>query len=69
MGKIRSFKDVIQEEYYDEIFKGLADIIEENPSQLESRLNLVLKPYEASLEDFEKPNRVGVDRTAEGWED
>ncbi|MBA4538455.1 hypothetical protein H1Z61_15275 [Bacillus aquiflavi] len=53
MGKIRSFTDVVQEHYYDEIFKGLADFIEENPSQLESRSNFVLEPDEASLVDFE----------------
>lgn len=53
MGKIRSFKDVVQEHYYDEIFKELADFIDENPSQLESRSNFVLEPDEASLVDFE----------------
>ncbi|MBB4825012.1 DNA-binding XRE family transcriptional regulator [Sporosarcina luteola] len=53
MGKMRSFKDVIQEQYYDEILKGLANFVEENPSQLESQSNFVLEPDEASLEGFE----------------
>lgn len=53
MGKLHSFRDVIQNQYYDEIFEELADFIEENPSQLESRSNFVEEPDEANLEDFE----------------
>ena len=53
MGKLYSFRDVIQEQYYNEIFEGLTEFVEENPSQLESRSNFVQEPDEAALEDFE----------------
>src|SRR5690606_28428161 len=53
MGKLHSFRDVIQELYYNEIFDELSEFIEENPSHLESKSYFVEEPDEASLEDFE----------------
>lgn len=53
MGKVHSFRDVIQEQFFNEIYQELGVFIETNPSQLESSSNFVLEPDEASLEDFE----------------
>ena len=53
MGKLHSFRDVIQEEYYNEIFEKLSTFVEDNPSHLESRSYIVEEPDEATLEDFE----------------
>lgn len=53
MGKLHSFRDVIQERFYNEIYQELGVFIETNPSQLEPRSNFVQEPDEASLEDFE----------------
>ncbi|CAH0346755.1 hypothetical protein [Bacillus sp. CECT 9360] len=49
MGKLHSFRDVIQELYYNEIFDELSEFIEENPSHHESRSYLVEEPDEASF--------------------
>jgi hypothetical protein len=38
MGKLHSFKDVIQELYYNKIFDELSELIQENPSHLESKI-------------------------------
>ena len=53
MGKLHSFRDVIQEKYYNEIFEKLSTFVEDNPSHLETRSNLVQEPDEASLDFFE----------------
>lgn len=53
MGKLHSFRDVVQEKYYNEIFEELSTFIEDNPSHLETRSNLVQEPDEASLDFFE----------------
>ena len=53
MGKLHSFRDVIQEDYYNEIFEKLSIFVEDNPSHLESRSYIVEEPDEATLEDFE----------------
>lgn len=53
MGKLHSFRDVIQELYYNEIFDELSEFIEEDPSHLESISYLIEESDEATLEDFE----------------
>ncbi|TQS71925.1 ImmA/IrrE family metallo-endopeptidase [Ornithinibacillus gellani] len=53
MGKLHSFKYVIHDLYYDELFNKLASFVEGDPSRLESESNLVLEPDEAELIDFE----------------
>ncbi len=52
MGNLNSFRDAVQELFYNEIFEELGTFIEEHPSQLESRSNFVKEPDEADLEDF-----------------
>jgi len=53
MGKLHSFKYVIHDLYYDELFNKLTSFVEGDPSRLESESNLVLEPDEAELIDFE----------------
>lgn len=53
MGKLHSFRDVVKEKYYNEIFEELSAFIEDNPPHLETRSNLIQEPDEASLDFFE----------------
>ncbi len=53
MERVRSFRDVIQDDFYHDIFGELSAYIENNPSKLESRSHSVENPDEASLDYFE----------------
>ena len=53
MPKINSFKDVIMDKFYDDIFITLSDFIEENPAKLDCNTHHVQNPDDATLSDFE----------------
>ncbi len=52
MGKLTSFRDVIEDKFYNDIFNALSAFIEDNPSRLESNSYRVQSPDEAALSDF-----------------
>lgn len=52
MGKLNSFRDVIEDMFYNDIFNALSAFIEDNPSRLESNTYRVQSPDEAALSDF-----------------
>jgi hypothetical protein len=52
MGKLSSFRDVIEDMFYNDIFNALSAFIEDNPSRLESNSYRVQSPDEAALSDF-----------------
>jgi hypothetical protein len=52
MGKLTSFRDVIEDMFYNDIFNALSAFIEDNPSRLESNSYRVQSPDEAALSDF-----------------
>lgn len=53
MGKLNSFKDVIEDMFYNDIFNALSAFIEDNPNKLDSNSFHVQSPDEAELSDFE----------------
>lgn len=53
MGKLNSFRDVIEDMFYNDIFNALLEFIEDNPSRLDSNSYCVQNPDEAALSDFE----------------
>lgn len=52
MGKLSSFRDVIEDMFYNDIFNALSAFIEDNPSRLESSSYRVQSPDEAALSDL-----------------
>lgn len=52
MGKLSSFRDVIEDMFYNDIFNALSAFIEDNPSRLESNSYRIQSPDEAALSDF-----------------
>jgi len=52
MGKLTSFRDVIEDMFYNDIFNALSAFIEENPSRLDSSSYRVQSPDEAALSDY-----------------
>ena len=59
MRKLNSFRDVVQDLFYNEIFKELSSHIEENPSEIDCSSYDVECPDEASL-DFFEVKRVNI---------
>lgn len=59
MGTINSFRDVIQDLFYNEIFEELSSHVEENPSEIDCISYDVECPDEASL-DFFEVKRVNI---------
>ena len=53
MGKLNSFRDVVQDLFYYEIYKDLSFYIEDNPSEIGCSSYDVECPDEASLDFFE----------------
>lgn len=53
MGKLNSFRDVIKDIFYNDIFSALFTYIEDNPKKLDCRSYNVQSPDEASLSDIE----------------
>lgn len=53
MGKLNSFRDVIEDMFYNDIFNALSAFIEDNPNKLESNSYCIQSPDEAVLFDFE----------------
>lgn len=53
MAQLNSFRDVIKDRFYDEIFNEIAVFVEENPYGLEKNTHNVQSPDEATLDDFE----------------
>jgi len=53
MGKLNSFRDVIEDMFYNDIFNALSVFIEDNPNKLDSNSFHVQSPDEAELSDFE----------------
>ncbi|WP_010651618.1 helix-turn-helix domain-containing protein [Oceanobacillus massiliensis] len=51
--KLNSFRDVIEDRFYNEIFNELSIFVQSNPDKLESKSNYVESPDEAELSDFE----------------
>ena len=52
MASVSSFRDVIANMYYNELFDELSEYIEDNPDKLESNSYHVQSPDEAVLSDF-----------------
>lgn len=59
MGKLNSFRDVVQDLFYNKIFEELSSHIEENPSEIDCSSYDVECPDEASL-DFFEVKRVNI---------
>ena len=59
MGKLNSFRDVVQDLFYNEIFEELSSHVEENPSEIDCSSYDVECPDEASL-DLLKLKRVSI---------
>ncbi len=53
MAKLTSFRDVIKEMFYNDIFVSLARFIEDNPDRLETNSYRIKSPDEAILSDFQ----------------
>ena len=53
MASVSSFRDVIANMYYNELFDELSEYIEDNPDKLESNSYRVQSPDEAALSDFD----------------
>lgn len=51
--RLNSFRDVIEDRFYNEIFNKLSIFVQSNPDKLESKSNYVESPDEAELYDFE----------------
>jgi hypothetical protein len=52
MAGLNSFRDVIEDMFYNDIFNALSAFVEDNPSRLESNSYRVQSPDEAALSDF-----------------
>ena len=53
MASVSSFRDVIANMYYNDLFDELSEYIEDNPDKLESNSYRVQSPDEAVLSDFD----------------
>ncbi|MBU5300473.1 helix-turn-helix transcriptional regulator [Clostridium sporogenes] len=53
MGKIHTFKELIQKQCYDEIFESARIYVEENPDRFKGESNIVDEPEEAELSEIE----------------
>ena len=53
MARLISFRDVIEDRFYNRISNALSTFVEDNPSKLDSKSNCVQKPDEATLSDAE----------------
>ena len=53
MASVSSFRDVIANMYYNDLFDELSEYIEDNPDKLESNSYRVQSPDEAALSDFD----------------
>ena len=53
MASVSSFRDVIANMYYNDLFDELSEYIEDNPDKLESNSYHVQSPDEAVLSDFD----------------
>lgn len=53
MGKLNSFRDVVKDLFYNEIFEELSSHVEENHSEIDCNSYDVECPDEASLDFFE----------------
>jgi hypothetical protein len=53
MAKINSFRDVIEDMFYNDIFNALSEYVESNPNKLECSSYSVEYPDEATLSDME----------------
>ena len=53
MPRLNSFRDVIEDMFFDDIFNAISEYIENNPDKLESNSYLVECPDEATLSDIE----------------
>ncbi len=53
MAKLNSFRDVIKDRFYDEIFNELTAFVEENPSAIEKNTYTVQRPDEATLDSYD----------------
>ena len=52
MAGLNSFRDVIEDMFYNDIFNALSAFVEDNPSRLENNSYRVQNPDEAALSDF-----------------
>lgn len=53
MARLNSFRDVVEDRLYNEIFNALSTFVEDNPGKLDSNSHCVESPDEATLSDFE----------------
>ena len=53
MAKLNSFRDVIEDMFYDDIFNELSAYIEDNPDKIDSNSHRIGSPDDATLSDFQ----------------
>lgn len=53
MAKLNSFRNVIEDVFYDDIFNELSKYVEDNPDKMDSSSHCVESPDEATLSDFQ----------------
>ena len=53
MTRLSSFRDVIEELFYNDIFNALSEYVENNPDKLDSNSYCVKRPDEAALSGIE----------------
>ena len=52
MGKIRSFRDVLEKYFYDEIYEAVNEFVQDNLGSLDCSTRYVQSPDEATLSDL-----------------
>lgn len=52
MGKIRSFRDVLEKYFYNEIYEAVNEFVQDNPENLDCSTRYVQSPDEATLSDL-----------------
>lgn len=56
MAEVHSFKQVLDNNYYDDIYNAIASFIDDNPSRIKSNSQVVKKVEEATLDDIDIKN-------------
>ncbi len=56
MAEIRSFKQVLDNNYYDDIYNAISSFIDDNPSRIKSNSSVVKRVEEATLDDIDIKN-------------
>jgi len=67
MAGLNSFRDVIEDMFYNDIFNALSAFVEDNPSRLENNSYRVQNPDEAALSDYKVQFVDITDSTRNGF--